>query len=127
MDPSDEIDALRAEIAEHNRRYYELDDPSISDAEFDSLLRRLRELEEQNPDLVTAESPTQQVGGVVSSQFAPVQHLVPMMSLDNAFSFEELQAWGQRLGRRAAEVTSFVCAPKIDGLAISLRFEDGRY
>jgi DNA ligase (NAD+) len=127
VDPSDEIDALRAEIAEHNRRYYELDDPSVSDAEFDALLRRLRELEEQNPDLVTPDSPTQNVGGVVSSQFAPVQHLVPMMSLDNAFTFEELLAWGQRLGRRAATVSSFVCEPKIDGLAMSLRFENGRY
>jgi DNA ligase (NAD+) len=127
VDPSDEIDALRAEIAEHNRRYHELDDPIISDAEFDELLRRLRRLEEDNPDLVTPDSPTQQVGGAVSSQFAPVQHLVPMMSLDNAFSLEELLAWGQRLGRRAAEVSSFVCEPKIDGLAISLRYEDGRY
>ena len=127
MDPSDEIDALRAEIAEHNRRYYELDDPSVSDADFDALLRRLRELEEENPDLVAPDSPTQNVGGVVSSQFAPVQHLVPMMSLDNAFAFEELLAWGQRLGRRAATVSSFVCEPKIDGLAMSLRFENGRY
>ena len=127
MDPSDEIDALRAEIAEHNRAYYELDAPTISDAEFDALLRRLQQLEAENPDLISADSPTQKVGGVVSSQFAPVPHLVPMMSLDNAFTFEELQAWGQRLGRRAADVSSFVCEPKIDGLAISLRFEDGRY
>ena len=127
MDPSDEIDALRAEIAEHNRRYHELDDPVISDAEFDALLRRLRELEEQNPDLVTPDSPTQHVGGAVSSLFAPVHHLVPMMSLDNAFSLEELLAWGQRLGRRAAEVSSFACEPKIDGVAMSLRYENGRY
>ena len=127
MDPSDEIDALRAEIAEHNRRYFELDEPSISDAEFDALMRRLRELEADNPDLLTPDSPTQQVGGAVSSLFAPVRHLVPMMSLDNAFALEELLAWGQRLGRRAAEVSSFVCEPKIDGVAMSLRYENGRY
>src|SRR5687767_15885691 len=90
-------------------------------------MRRLRELEADNPDLLTPDSPTQQVGGGVSSLFATVRHLVPMMSLDNAFALEELLAWGQRLGRRAAEVSSFVCEPKIDGVAMSLRFENGRY
>ncbi|MCU1487448.1 MAG: ligase, NAD-dependent [Actinomycetia bacterium] len=127
MDPADEIDALRAEIAEHNLRYYEDDAPTISDADFDALLRRLQELEAANPDLVSPDSPTQRVGGVVSSLFAPVQHQVPMMSLDNAFSLEELLAWGERLGRRAAEVSSFVCELKIDGLAMSIRYEGGRY
>jgi DNA ligase (NAD+) len=127
MDPADEIDALRSEIAEHNRRYYDDDAPSISDADFDALLRRLQELEAANPDLVSPDSPTQRVGGVVSSLFAPVQHQVPMMSLDNAFSLEELLAWGERLGRRAAEVSAFTCELKIDGLAMSIRYEGGRY
>jgi DNA ligase (NAD+) len=127
LDPADEIDALRAEIKEHDRRYHELDDPAVSDAEYDGLVRRLRELEADNPELVTADSPTQQVGGAPSSLFAPVRHQAPMMSLDNAFSFEELVAWGQRLGRRAAEVSRFVCELKIDGLAMSLRYEDGVY
>jgi DNA ligase (NAD+) len=127
VDPADEIDALRSELAEHNRRYYEDDAPTISDADFDALLRRLQELEAANPDLVTPDSPTQRVGGVVSSLFAPVRHQVPMMSLDNAFSLEELLAWGERLGRRAAEVSSFVCELKIDGLAMSIRYEQGRY
>jgi DNA ligase (NAD+) len=127
MDPADEIDALRSEIAEHNRRYYEDDAPTISDADFDALLRRLRDLEAANPDLVTPDSPTQRVGGAASSLFAPVRHQVPMMSLDNAFSLEELLAWGERLGRRAAEVSSFVCELKIDGLAMSIRYEQGRY
>ena len=132
MDPSDEIDALRAEIAEHNRRYYELDEPSISDADYDELVRRLQQLEAENPDLVSPDSPTQRVGGAPSSLFAPVVHQQPMMSLDNAFSFEELLAWGERLGRRAAAtsnstVSSFVCELKIDGLAMSLRYERGRY
>jgi DNA ligase (NAD+) len=127
MDPADEILALRAEIAEHNRAYYELDAPTIADADFDALLRRLKDLEAANPDLVTEDSPTQRVGGVASSLFAPVRHQVPMMSLDNAFSLEELLAWGERLGRRAAEVSSFVCELKIDGLAMSIRYEEGRY
>jgi DNA ligase (NAD+) len=127
MDAADEVDALRAEILEHNRRYFELDEPSISDADYDALVRRLRALEEANPDLVTADSPTQRVGGAASSLFAPVRHLVPMMSLDNAFSLEELLAWGERLGRRVAEVSSFVCELKIDGVAMSIRYEGGRY
>jgi DNA ligase (NAD+) len=127
LDPADEIGALRAEIAEHDRRYHELDDPVISDADYDDLVRRLRRLEEENPDLVTPDSPTQRVGGAPSSLFAPVRHLVPMMSLDNAFSLEELVAWGQRLGRRAAEVSSFVCELKIDGVAMSIRYEGGHF
>jgi DNA ligase (NAD+) len=127
VDPADEIFALRAEITEHNRRYYELDEPTISDAEWDALMRRLQELEAANPDLVTPDSPTQRVGGAPSSLFAPVRHQVPMMSLDNAFSLEELVAWGERLGRRAAEVSSFVCELKIDGVAMSLRYEHGVY
>jgi DNA ligase (NAD+) len=127
VDPADQIDALRAEIAEHNRRYYEDDAPTIPDAEFDALLRQLQELEAANPDLVTPDSPTQRVGGMATSLFAPVRHQVPMMSLDNAFSLEELLAWGQRLGRRVADVSSFVCELKIDGLAMSIRYEHGRY
>jgi DNA ligase (NAD+) len=132
VDPADEIFALRAEIAEHNRSYYEHDAPTISDAEWDALLRRLQELEAAHPDLVTPDSPTQRVGGAPSSLFAPVTHQVPMMSLDNAFSLDELLAWGERLGRRAGassndEVPSFVCELKIDGVAMSLRYERGRY
>lgn len=127
MDPADEILSLRAEIAGHNRAYHELDAPTISDAEWDGLLRRLQELEAANPELITPDSPTQKVGGAPSSLFAPVRHLVPMMSLDNAFSLEELLAWGERLGRRAQEVSAFVCELKIDGVAMSIRYEDGRY
>src|SRR5215218_10478219 len=86
LDPSDEIGALRAEIAEHDHRYHVLDDPSISDADYDALVRRLRRLEDDNPDLVTADSPTQRVGAALSTAFAPVVHQSPMMSLDNAFA-----------------------------------------
>jgi len=134
--------ALRSEIAEHNRRYHELDDPVVSDAEYDELVRELRGLEEEFPELITPESPTQQVGGAaLTTVFAPVVHAVPMMSLDNAFDEGELRAWVERLHRRLAgapaagdggddpgsEEVGYVCEPKIDGLAISIRYEGGRY
>src|SRR5688572_33194190 len=94
---------LRAEITEHNRRYHELDDPTVSDAEYDELVRELRAIEEEFPELITPDSPTQQVGSAPSTTFAPVVHRVPMMSLDNAFADEELQAWHERLMRRLAK------------------------
>jgi DNA ligase (NAD+) len=134
--------ALRSEIAEHNRRYHELDDPVISDAEYDELVRELRGLEEEFPELITPESPTQQVGSAaLTTVFAPAVHAVPMMSLDNAFDEGELRAWVERLHRRLAgapaagdggddpgsEEVGYVCEPKIDGLAISIRYEGGRY
>ena len=130
---------LRAEIAEHNRRYHELDDPVISDAEYDEMVRSLRALEEEFPELITPDSPTRQVGGApVITLFAPVTHTVPMMSLDNAFGEDELRAWVERLHRRLAgapavaddqesDEVGYVCELKIDGLAISIRYEDGRY
>lgn len=116
---------LRDAIAEHNRRYYELDAPVVTDAEYDELMQELLELERKNPDLVTEDSPTQQPGGRPAQHFAPVEHRVPMFSLDNAFDEEELAAWGDRLARRLDEPASFVCEPKLDGLAISLLYEDG--
>lgn len=123
---------LRAEIAEHDRRYYELDDPIISDADYDDLVRELRALEEEHPELVTPDSPTQHVGGRAVTAFAPVVHAVPMMSLDNAVDEAELRAWGERLQRRLAEgdgpvAIRYVCEPKIDGLAVSIRYEGGRF
>ncbi|MFO7280871.1 MAG: NAD-dependent DNA ligase LigA [Thermoanaerobacterales bacterium] len=129
---------LREEIREHDRRYYELDAPVISDAEYDELVRELRSLEEKYPELITPDSPTQRVGGApVTELFAPVTHGVPMMSLDNVVSEEELRAWVERLHRRLAgapraatdepAAVSYVCELKIDGLAISIRYEQGRY
>jgi DNA ligase (NAD+) len=120
---------VREQIGYHNRRYFELDDPEISDADFDALVRELRALEEAHPDLVTPDSPTRHVGGApVSATFAPVAHRVPMMSLDNAFESVELDAWGARVARGlGGEAARFVCEPKIDGLAISLRYEAGRF
>ena len=126
------IDELRAVIRHHTRLYYEADAPEIPDAEFDALLRELTDLETEFPALLTADSPTQMVGGAVSATFSPVTHRVPMMSLDNVFSAEELQAWGERLSRRLDELGSMgaradlVAELKIDGLAISIRYENGR-
>ena len=94
--------ALSELVAYHNRRYHELDDPEISDGDFDLLVRELRELEADHPDLVVDGSPAQAVGGAPSALFAPVVHAVPMMSLDNAMSAEELEAWGQRVGQGPA-------------------------
>jgi DNA ligase (NAD+) len=121
------VEELRAQIGYHNRRYFELDEPEISDAEYDALVRELRGLEEQHPDLVTPESPTQRVGAAPSVTFAPLVHRVPMMSLDNAFDAAELEAWGSRVARGLGGAPAlYVCEPKIDGLAISLRYERGR-
>jgi DNA ligase (NAD+) len=122
------VDELRGLIRHHNERYHELDDPEISDADYDALVRELRGLEEQFPALVTPDSPTQQVGGPTSATFAPVQHRVPMMSLDNAFDEAELAAWGARVvrGLGGDGGSRFVCELKIDGLAISVRYEQGR-
>ena len=111
----------------HTERYYLLDDPEISDAEFDALGRELRTLEEANPELQAPDSPTQKVGGRASTAFAEVRHRLPMMSLDNAFSFDELVAWGKRMERYISEQVDYVCELKIDGIACSLLYEDGHY
>src|SRR3954452_22143260 len=107
-------------------RYYVLDAPTLSDAEFDSAMRRLEELEASHPSLRTPDSPTQKVGGAVSTEVTAVDHLERMMSLDNAFSFEELVGWEQRLRRDGLEGADYLCELKIDGLAINLLYEDGR-
>ncbi|HUQ63733.1 MAG TPA: NAD-dependent DNA ligase LigA [Acidimicrobiales bacterium] len=118
---------LRQLIDHHNHRYHQLDDPEISDAEYDALTRELRSLEESNPDVRTPDSPTQKVGAAPSATFAEVRHRVPMMSLDNAFSFEELVAWGKRMERYISSDVDYVAELKIDGIAISLLYQDGRY
>ncbi len=126
-DPSVRAGELRAEIAHHNERYYALDDPEISDAAYDDLVRELRALEEAHPELVTADSPTQRVGGAPTPAFATVTHLSPMMSLDNVVDVEELTAWVRRMDRYVAGEVDLVCELKIDGIAISLLYEHGRY
>ncbi|MGI8949866.1 MAG: NAD-dependent DNA ligase LigA, partial [Ornithinimicrobium sp.] len=118
---------LTQEIRDHQFAYYVRDAPSISDGEFDTLLRRLQELEEVHPSLRSPDSPTQQVGGTFSTEFTPVDHVERMLSLDNAFSAEELHAWADRVERAAggAEV-HYLCELKIDGLAVNLLYEEGR-
>jgi DNA ligase (NAD+) len=120
--------ALAVEITEHNHRYHVLDAPVISDAEYDALLRELRGLEDTYPELRTPDSPTQKVGDVISTDFAPVEHLERLLSLDNAFSAEELDAWAARTERLAgpeAAVGPYLCELKIDGLAVALVYRDG--
>jgi DNA ligase (NAD+) len=118
---------LRRQIEHHNYRYYVLDDPEVSDARYDALLGELRALESAHPELVTADSPTQRVGGAVSREFAEVVHAVPMLSLDNAFSEEDVLDFDRRVRERLdVEEVAYSAEPKIDGLAISLRYERGR-
>jgi DNA ligase (NAD+) len=122
------VEELRDLINHHDYRYYVLDDPEVSDAEYDQLMRELRKHEEEFPELITPDSPTQRVGGQRAAElFAPVQHRLPMLSLDNAFSWEELNAWGKRVERVVGRQADFVCELKIDGLAVALTYENGQY
>ncbi|HZN15064.1 MAG TPA: NAD-dependent DNA ligase LigA [Acidimicrobiales bacterium] len=125
--PAARADELRAAIVHHNQRYHELDDPEISDAEYDALVRELQVIEETHPELVTPASPTQTIGAAPSTLFAPVNHRSRMMSLDNAMSFDELLAWGKRMERFISGDVDYGCELKIDGVAIALVYENGRY
>lgn len=117
---------LRELITHHNDRYFGHDDPEISDAEFDELVRELRALEAQHPELVPAQSLLDVPGAPTTTTFAPVTHRLPMTSLDNAMDDDELRAWGERVTKGLGGAASrFVCELKIDGLALSIRFEDG--
>lgn len=117
---------LAEQVEEARWRYYVLDQPTLSDADFDQRMRRLEELEEAHPGLRTPDSPTQKVGGAVSTEFTPVDHLRRMESLDNAFSVEELEAWYARVVRDGVGSPDLLCELKVDGLAINLLYEDGR-
>src|SRR2546428_5829379 len=121
------VEELRDLIDYHNYRYHVLDDPEVSDAEYDELMRELRASEEAFPEFITPDSPTQRVGGAPSELFAPARHRAAMLSLDNAFSWEELNAWGKRVERVVGRQAGFVCELKIDGLAVRLTYEDGAY
>lgn len=122
------VEELRSQINYHNYRYFVLDEPVISDAEFDQLMRELRALEERYPELITPDSPTQRVGGEPAPAFGVIEHRVPMLSLANAFSEDELRAWYRRVtGLLETEDISFVCEPKIDGLAVALVYENRRF
>src|SRR5688572_19085329 len=128
MDPLTRINELRERIRHHEERYYVHDAPEISDAEFDRLLHELERLEAEHPDLVTPDSPTQRVAGRPSESFPTVEHLAPMLSLDNAYEEADLRAFDDRV-RRAGGLgdapVSYVTELKIDGLSIALVYENG--
>src|SRR5215218_1584077 len=117
---------LSEEVDDARWRYYVLDDPTLSDADFDRRLRELESIEEQFPELRTPDSPTQKVGGAVSTEFTAVDHLQRMESLDNAFSYDELATWHARLARDGVDEPDLLCELKVDGLAINLLYEGGR-
>ncbi len=125
-DAASRIEALRDEVERHTYLYYALDAPEITDAAFDSLMRELRELEHDHPELVTSDSPTQRVGGYVGEQFSPVAHQERMYSLDNAMDVEELGRWIDGVAEAVGEMPPLCCELKIDGSSIALTYEDGR-
>ncbi|MHB8377669.1 MAG: NAD-dependent DNA ligase LigA [Dehalococcoidia bacterium] len=121
------VEELRAEIAYHEHRYFVLDQPEISDAAFDALMQELRRLEAEHPELITPDSPTQRVAGAPVETFGIVEHRVPLLSLANAFSDDDLRAWHRRTaGLLERDDFAMVCEPKIDGLAVALVYEDGQ-
>ncbi|MBA2175961.1 NAD-dependent DNA ligase LigA [Halobacillus locisalis] len=127
MNASDKIAALREELNRYNYEYHTLDEPSVSDQEYDQKLRELIELEEEHPELQTPDSPSQRVGGAPLEAFVKVQHDIPMLSLGNAFDDAELRDFDRRVRGGTDEDVSYVCELKIDGLAVSLRYEDGLF
>jgi DNA ligase (NAD+) len=126
-DLGEKIESLREKIRHHEYLYYVLDHPEISDGEFDKLMQQLKDLEAEHPGLVTADSPTQRVGGKPREGFVKVPHSSPMLSLDNTYSEEELRAWERRVhelsGRKDVD---YVCEPKLDGMSLALIYEDGK-
>jgi DNA ligase (NAD+) len=126
-DAAKEIAELRDEIRHHEYLYHVLDDPKISDAAFDRLMERLKKLEAAQPDLLTPDSPTQRVGGTPREGFQNIRHSIPMMSLDNAFSFEALTEFDRRVRQTTGrDKVEYVCEQKFDGLSLSLTYKDGR-
>ncbi len=127
-DSKAKIDLLKAKINQHNYQYYVLDNPTIPDADYDALYRELQQLELADPSLITPDSPTQRVGGAALDKFGQVSHQIPMLSLDNAFDGNDFTAFYQRIAERLDEQNQFTfCAePKLDGLAVSIRYENGQ-
>ncbi|WP_372160831.1 NAD-dependent DNA ligase LigA [Xanthomonas axonopodis pv. cyamopsidis] len=127
-DPAQRIDALRRRIEDANYRYHVLDEPQMADADYDKLMRELEALERAHPELASADSPTQRVGHLAASRFAEVRHALPMLSLGNAFSEEEVTEFVRRISERLeVKQPLFSAEPKLDGLAISLRYENGEF
>jgi DNA ligase (NAD+) len=127
--PKAATEALRKEILEHDRRYYELEAPTIADAEYDALVARLRALEKAHPELRAPGSPTEKVSGAPSSSFAPVKHARPMLSLDNTYNQEEIRAWGDRVLKNLppGDKPLYILEQKLDGLSCALTYENGRF
>lgn len=129
MSIEQQLKSLRDELNAHNYRYYVLDDPQVPDAEYDRLFQQLKALEQQHPELITIDSPTQRVGATPLGSFSQVQHEVPMLSLDNAFNADDMHEFERRirdrLGASAPVTIEFACEPKLDGIAVSLIYEDG--
>src|SRR5690606_8996796 len=123
-----QLEKLRNKINQHNYQYYVLDDPVIADSEYDELFQLLQKLEAEHPEYVTPDSPTQRIGSAPLKAFKEVKHQIPMLSLDNAFSEDDVTAFYDRILNRLDENTSisFCCEPKLDGLAVSLRYEAGK-
>ena len=125
------VQHLRESVLYHQHRYYLLDDPAISDQEFDALFRELQALEEENPAVRSEDSPTVRVGGVISDRFAKTRHPMPMLSLANAFGPTELLAWRERVRRLLPQEDlarlAYVVEPKFDGLTVVLHYEEGRF
>lgn len=124
MTPIEEINALKAEIREHNKRYYEQDAPTVSDYEYDMLMQRLKKLESEHPELKTADSPTQKVGGKASAAFSAVTHEVALESLNDVFSVEEVESFVTKVSEAVPDA-EYVAEPKIDGLSVALYYENG--
>lgn len=124
QDDFERIAALRQELEEANKQYYELDQPRLTDAEYDALMRELLALEAKYPDLVTPDSPTQRVGGAVAKEYTKVRHLEPLLSLDNAFEPGDLREFDRRV-RQVSSIVEYVVELKIDGLTVALTYEDG--
>lgn len=122
-----EIKELRALLNQYNYEYYVLDKPSVPDAEYDRLLQRLKDLEEMFPELITEDSPTQRVGGEPLDYFEKVEHTIPMLSLGNAFNEQDIREFDRRIKQGVGEDYAYVCELKIDGLAVSLRYENGKF
>ena len=127
MDEKQEILDLRRELEQANYEYYVLDNPSMSDYDFDHKLRRLEELEAKYPELITPDSPTQRVGGKVANGFAEVRHRVPLESLQDVFSFEELGDFDQRVRDALPGGVEYDVEPKVDGLSVALEYENGLF
>ncbi|MEX1247987.1 MAG: NAD-dependent DNA ligase LigA, partial [Anaerolineales bacterium] len=123
------LEELRSTINDHNHRYHVLDEPAVSDAEYDRLLAELRSIEDQHPEWITSDSPTQRAGAQPSAKFSKVRHPAPILSLNNAFSEADLRTWFDRISRLDDRVprATFVAEPKIDGLTVVLHYQDGLF